>query len=68
MMNRTDLEVRLLNHAARIAHAHRFGALCDPPRSARRGPRRFAATLLRLTARPIPEQSRWAGTSDTATA
>ncbi len=54
MMNRTELDVRFMNHAARVDHADRFGALCDPPRPARRAPHRLLATLLsRRSLRPV---------------
>jgi hypothetical protein len=46
MMNRTELDARLLNHTARITYADRFGSLYDQPRVSRRDQRRFGATLL----------------------
>jgi hypothetical protein len=55
MMNRTELDVRFQNHAARVSYADRFGALCDEP--AARRPRRLTE-LLQSVARRAPRQTR----------
>ena len=67
MLNPTELDPRVLNHAARIAYADRLGALCPAPRSARGGPRRFvAALLLRLSLRLATEQGQRIVSGDAA--
>lgn len=69
MMNRTELDVRFMNHAARVAYADQFGALHPTPSRTQRSPRRFAAALLlRLATRLAPEHAQQAGASDAAIA
>jgi hypothetical protein len=60
MLNRTELDVRFLNHAARVNYADRFGALRDTPTPARR-PRRVVAALRRRLAQQAPERVRVKG-------
>jgi hypothetical protein len=50
MLNRTELDVRVLTRSARISYAERFGALYDTPAPAHR-PRSFAAAPLWRAAR-----------------
>jgi hypothetical protein len=61
MLNRTELDVRFLSHAARVTYAERFGALCDTPATTRR-PRRVVAALRRRLAQHAPERVRATGT------
>lgn len=56
MIDRTDMDVRFLNHVARVEYANQFGALYPAPRRTHLGPRRFVVTLLlRLSIRLAPE-------------
>lgn len=69
MVNRTELDVRIVDHAARITRAERFGPLYPVSRHECRGPRRFiAALLLRLSGWLAPEQTGQPSASDAAIA
>jgi hypothetical protein len=72
MMNPTELDVRVLNYAARIACADRIGSLYYPT-PAQHVPRRApwqlcAAARRRLSLRLTPEQVRPTTAGDGATA
>jgi hypothetical protein len=66
MMNSTDLDVRFLNHAAKVTYADRFGNLYPATRRQQRDPRRFVASVLqRLSGRFTPEQAQQGIARDT---
>jgi hypothetical protein len=69
MVNRTELDARIVNHAVRITHAERIAPLYPMAQRKHAGARHsIAALLLRVSVWLAPEQAARYGASDAAIA